>query len=146
VAAIYEDPGLLVDAIRAARDQAGMNQQALADELGTSVGTVKRWEKGELGTLGRTPNARRAVAVQVAEATGAPRELFGLPAAAGRGGRSTEQRVGVLELQMRSLLSLLEEREPEEIRELREASADVAQQYDPSSVPRGSPGSAAANG
>jgi transcriptional regulator with XRE-family HTH domain len=144
VAAIYEDPELLVEAIKAARESAGLSQPQLAEELGTSVGTIKRWEKGELSTLGRSPNARRAVAVQVAEATGAPRELFGLPRGSA-GGRSTEQRVGVLELQMRSVLSLLERQEPEEIRELREASAGVAQQYDPSTSPREEPERGAAS-
>lgn len=70
VSSVYEDCDALGQRIADARKAAGYSQQALADRLGTSVGTVKRWESGKEATLGENVAARRTTAVTVAEATG----------------------------------------------------------------------------
>jgi transcriptional regulator with XRE-family HTH domain len=143
--AIYESAEQLASAIQEARKLSQMSQQELADDLGTSIGTVKRWEAGEEATLGRTPQARRSVAVQVVEVTGAPRELFGLPVLP-EARRSTEQRLGVLEMQMREVVRMLEQDEGLDVEELRAAGDAVSQRYETSSVPTEAPESGAGNG
>lgn len=130
---IYEDLGDLAGAIRRARKFADLGQEQLAEELGTSVGTVKRWEKAEEPTLGKTRQARRAVAILVAEITGAPREWFGLEPAAEGG--PTEQRVAVLERQVQGILGLLDQDEARELAKLRAAGDAVAQRYETRSGP-----------
>jgi DNA-binding XRE family transcriptional regulator len=75
VTAVYENPAALAKAIREARGT--MSQQALADWLGRDKKTIGRWEAGETGSLGDTPEKRRAVAILVAEATGR-RDILGL--------------------------------------------------------------------
>jgi transcriptional regulator with XRE-family HTH domain len=68
---VYDDPKALGARIAKARKAAEYtSQQALADRLGYSVGTIKRWESGDEKSLGKNPAARRTVAVIVAEATG----------------------------------------------------------------------------
>jgi transcriptional regulator with XRE-family HTH domain len=77
VGAVYEDPAAFPEALKRARTRAGLTQEALADALGISAGTVKRREKGELGSLGATKQKRWTLALQVAEVTG-QRALLGL--------------------------------------------------------------------
>lgn len=67
----------LARAIWEARVAGHMTQEELAAYLGVSTGTVKRWEKGEEASLGKSVAARRATAILVAEATG-KREVLGL--------------------------------------------------------------------
>lgn len=76
---VYGSPEELGGAIRRARRQAEMSQQDLADAAGVSIGTVKRWERGDEPALGRTVAARRSTAVVVADVTRAPRSAFNLP-------------------------------------------------------------------
>lgn len=68
--AVYEDPSALKERIKAERKAAGFTQKGLAHRLGVSIGTVKRLEAGEEGTLGASTAERRKTAVLVAEATG----------------------------------------------------------------------------
>ena len=75
----FDHPAALAKAIWEARVGAHLSQQGLADYLGVSIGTVKRWEAGEEASLGKTVPARRATAILVAEATGR-RDLLGLSA------------------------------------------------------------------
>ena len=119
--------------------QPRLSQKAMGEQLGISKSTVNRWEGGKEIKL--TP---LAIATMVAEVTGYPREALGLPPAPSAD-RSTERRLGVMEIQMRELLRQLGDKELIEIRELKEASAGVAQQYRPSSEPREEPESGAEN-
>jgi transcriptional regulator with XRE-family HTH domain len=64
------DPKRLGQAIKRARLNAGMTQEALAGKLGTTKKRIGKWEHGEPSALGRTEEARFAVAAQVAGATG----------------------------------------------------------------------------
>lgn len=66
---VWDQPETLAEKIRVARKLAGWSQGRLAEEAGTSPNTVKRWEAGDPATLGRTPNARRAVAIVVGHLT-----------------------------------------------------------------------------
>jgi transcriptional regulator with XRE-family HTH domain len=77
MAAPFDDTKSLAKAIWEARSAAHLSQQGLADYLGVSIGTVKRWEAAEEGSLGKTVQARRSTAILVAEATGR-RDLLGL--------------------------------------------------------------------
>lgn len=74
MAAIYEDPKALGDAIKKARSP--RSQTWLADWAGIDRKRVGRWEKGDVKSLGDTVAKRRAVAAIVAQATGRP-DLLG---------------------------------------------------------------------
>lgn len=80
VASVYDDPQALAKAIREARGS--MTQRQLAEPIGVSAQKVKRWEAGQVASLGDTPEKRRATAVLVAEVTGR-RDLLGLGPAPG---------------------------------------------------------------
>lgn len=73
----YETPEALAKAIRIARGP--MSQKALSEWLGWDRKTIGRMERGEEGTLGKTVEARRRLAILIAEATG-NREALGLSA------------------------------------------------------------------
>jgi transcriptional regulator with XRE-family HTH domain len=63
----------LAEEIKGARQRAGLTQRDVAEATGYSLQTVKRWEAGEATTL-----SPWAIAVLVAELTGAPRQALGL--------------------------------------------------------------------
>jgi transcriptional regulator with XRE-family HTH domain len=65
-----DDLNALALSIKRARLNAGLTQAELARRLATSGKRVGRWEKGEASSLGDSPEARFAVAAQVAAATG----------------------------------------------------------------------------
>lgn len=101
---LFEDPQALGQAIRSARRQAEMSHQELADAVGRSKSTVIRWENGEEGAKGRTPQARRSLAAMVAEATGADRTELGLSALA-EPADPTRDRVKNLETRLLAVIS-----------------------------------------
>jgi|GEM_PF-6281876 len=66
-----DDPQEMAARIRAARAWAGMMQKELAAAIGRSVSTVERIEKGDASAIGKTPERRARLRLEVAKATGA---------------------------------------------------------------------------
>ncbi len=92
-----------------------MSQEALGNWLGRDKKTVLRWEAAEEGSLGDTPEKRRAVAILVAEATGR-RDLLGLSAPeSDPRWRAVQDRLNLLsEAVMRLVVDALEQDESDE--------------------------------
>lgn len=97
--AVWDDPQELKVAIRKARGP--MTQRAVAERLGISEQTVKRWEAGNVAALGASPEARWATAVLVGEVTG-NREALGLEPVLSVA--AIQEQVDELRTQVRSLL------------------------------------------
>lgn len=75
--AVWDDPAELGKRLIAARNYAGDTQDEYAPKLGVSPRTLAKMEKGQVGSLGKSPAVRKGVA-EAAVAAGAPPEFFGL--------------------------------------------------------------------
>lgn len=73
---IYDEPKELGRRISAARAYAGLGMDDLADRLGISTPTLRRWVNGEERSLGTTTQERRLKAELVREVTGCPTSFF----------------------------------------------------------------------
>ncbi len=73
---IYDDPKELGRRIAAARAYAGLSMDDLADRLGISTPTLRRWTNGEARSLGSTTQERRLKVDLVREVTGCPTSFF----------------------------------------------------------------------
>lgn len=78
MATVYEDPKALARAIQRALEVYGVTQKSLAETLGVDRQTIRRILAAEPGSVGKNAGQRRTLALAVIEATGAPRDWFGL--------------------------------------------------------------------
>lgn len=98
-----EDPALVAERLRLARRYAGMTQEDAARELGVTVRTYARWEKGV--TLGFLKETER-----IAEVFGTtPEAILGIA-----GESQLEAKVDALSAELRELKALL--LDPERLR------------------------------
>jgi transcriptional regulator with XRE-family HTH domain len=65
-----DDPQEMAARIRAARAWAGLTRDQLAERLDRSKSTIERWERGDIGALGRTRHKRARLWLDLSRATG----------------------------------------------------------------------------
>jgi transcriptional regulator with XRE-family HTH domain len=137
-----EEMAEFVRRMRAARTYAGMTVDAMAQALGVSGPTVKRWEAGRPGERNRSRVKVEDMARRIGEITGAPWPLLG---------RAQERpdvsaRVEELAGQLADLRQLVLGSDEQNLREAVQAAADAERQYGSTSRRSAEPSSEAVNG